>query len=105
VLPSAATIDAEQIHHRGGAMQQIEQLAVVRLQAVARGLLARRRLQEMRRQMRNQEAALAAVAFDGQGRDLDALNGLQQLRRPVAVPKGVHGVFPTDGVFQLQERR
>jgi hypothetical protein len=33
------------------------------------------------------------------------LNGLQQLRRPVAVPKGVHGVFPTDGVFQLQERR
>jgi hypothetical protein len=44
VLPSAATIDAEQIHHRGGVMQQIEQVAAVRLQAVARDLLARRRL-------------------------------------------------------------
>jgi hypothetical protein len=48
-LPSAATIDAEQIHHGGGAMQQIKQFVVVRLQAVARGLLAWRRLQEIRR--------------------------------------------------------
>jgi uncharacterized protein YqjF (DUF2071 family) len=29
------------------------------------------------------------------------LDGLQQLRRPTAVPKGVHGVFPADGVLQL----
>jgi hypothetical protein len=34
-LPSATTIDAEQIHHGGGVMQQIEQVAVVWLQAVA----------------------------------------------------------------------
>jgi hypothetical protein len=47
----------------------------------------------MHQQMRNQEAALAAVAFDAQGRNLNPLDGLQQLRRPAAVPKGVHGVF------------
>jgi hypothetical protein len=82
-------------------LQQIEQVAAVRLQAVARGLLARRQLQEMRRQMRNQEAALAVVAFDAQGQDLDPFDGLQQLHRPAAVPEGVHGVFPTDGVLQL----
>jgi hypothetical protein len=61
-------------------LQQIEQVAAVRLQAVARDLLAQRQLQEMRRQMRNQEAALAAVAFDAQGQDLDPFEGLQQLR-------------------------
>jgi hypothetical protein len=54
-------------------MQKIEQVAAVRLKAVARGLLARQWLQKMRRQMRNREAALAAVAFDAQGRDLDPL--------------------------------
>jgi hypothetical protein len=80
-------------------LQQIEQVAVVRLQAVARGLLAWRQLQEMRRQMRNQEAALAAVAFYAQGQDLDPFDGLQQLRRPAVVPRGVHGVFPADGVL------
>jgi hypothetical protein len=47
-------------------MQQIEQVAAVRLQAVAHDLLVRWRLQEMHQQMRNQEAALAAVAFDAQ---------------------------------------
>jgi hypothetical protein len=73
----------------------------MQLHAVARDLLARRRLQEMRRQMRYRETALAAVAFDAQGRDLDLLDGLQQLRRPAAIPKGVHGVFPADGVLQL----
>jgi hypothetical protein len=58
---TAATIDAEQIHHGGGEMQHIEQQvdattemvakmptlprsAVVRLQAAVRGLLARRHL-------------------------------------------------------------
>jgi hypothetical protein len=59
----------------------------MRLQAVAHYLLARRRLQEMHRQMRNQEAALAVVAFDAQSRDLDPLDGLQQLRRPAAYPR------------------
>jgi hypothetical protein len=78
-LPSAATIDAERIHHGGGAIQQIEQVTTVRLQAVARGLLAWRRLQEMRWQIRNREAVLAAVAFDAQGRHLDPLDSLQQL--------------------------
>jgi hypothetical protein len=82
-------------------LQQIEQVAAVRLQVVARSLLAQRQLQEMCRQMWNQEAALAAVSFDAQGQDLDPFDGLQQLRRPAAVPKGVHGVFPTDGVLQL----
>jgi hypothetical protein len=60
-------------------MQRIEQVTTVQLQAVAHGLLARRRLQEMRRQMRNREAVLAAVAFDAQGRHLDPLDSLQQL--------------------------
>jgi hypothetical protein len=58
-------------------LQQIEQVAAVRLQAVARSLLARRQQQEVRRQMRNQEATLAAVAFNAQGQDLDPFDGLQ----------------------------
>jgi hypothetical protein len=73
----AATINAEQIHHGGGEMQHIEQpvdattemaakmrtlprSAIVRLQAAVRGLLARRHLQEVRQQLRGQEAVVAA---------------------------------------------
>jgi hypothetical protein len=43
-LPAATTIDAEQIHHGGGEVQQIKQSAAVRLQVAARGLLAHRRV-------------------------------------------------------------
>jgi len=43
-------------------------LAAVRLQAAARGLLARRRLQKMRLEM--QEAALTAIDLGNWGRDL-----------------------------------
>ena len=42
--------------------------AAVRLQAAARGLLARRRLQKMRLEM--QEAALTAIDLGNWGRDL-----------------------------------
>jgi hypothetical protein len=53
--------------------------------------------------MRDQEAALAAVAFafDAEGCDLDSLVGYQQLCRSADVSKGAHGVFPVDDVLQL----
>jgi len=54
------------------------QSATVRLQAAARGLLARRRLQEMRRQMH--EAALTAIDLGKGGHDLAPSNGHQQPR-------------------------
>jgi len=54
------------------------QSATVRLQAAARGLLARRRLQEMRRQMH--EAALTAMDLGKGGHDLAPSNGQQQPR-------------------------
>jgi hypothetical protein len=50
--------------------------------------------------MRDREAALAVVAFDAKGCDLDSLDG--QLCRPADVSKGAHGVFPVDGVLQLR---
>jgi hypothetical protein len=77
--------------------------AALRLQAAARGFLARRQLQKAHKQMRDREAALAAVAFafDAEGCDLDSLDGYQQLCRSVAVSKGAHGVYPVDGVLQL----
>jgi hypothetical protein len=94
-------------------LQQIEQVAAVRLQAVARGFvrlqavacgfLARRRLQKAHKQMQDREAALAAVAFafDAEGCDLDSLDGYRQLCQSTAMSKGVHGVFPAYGVLQL----
>jgi hypothetical protein len=50
--------------------------AVLRLQAAARGFLARRRLQKAHKQMQDQKAALAAVAFafDAEGCDLESLD-------------------------------
>jgi hypothetical protein len=76
--------------------------AVLRLPA-AHGFLAQWRLQKAHKQMRDQEAALAAVAFafDAEGCDLDSLVGYQQLCRSADVSKGAHGVFPVDGVLQL----
>jgi hypothetical protein len=66
--------------------------AVVRLQAAARGLLARRRLQEMRQPMH--EATLATVDLSSAKRDLAPWDGHQQPRRPTAVFRREHGVFP-----------
>jgi hypothetical protein len=70
-----------------------------------RSFLARRRLQKVHKQMRDREAALAAVTFaftfDAEGCNLDSLDGYQQLCRSAAMSKGVHGVFPADGVLQL----
>jgi hypothetical protein len=50
--------------------------AVLRLQAAARGFLARRRLQKTHKPMQDREAAFAAVtsAFDAEGCDLDTLD-------------------------------
>jgi hypothetical protein len=45
--------------------------------------------------------AAVAFAFDAEGCDLDSLDGYQQLCQSAAVSKGVHGVFPVDGVLQL----
>jgi hypothetical protein len=77
--------------------------AALRLQEAARDFLARQRLQKAHKQMRDREAALAAVAFafDAVGCDLDSLDSYQQLCRSAAMSKGVHGVFPADGVLQL----
>jgi hypothetical protein len=68
--------------------------AAVRLQAVTRSLLARQRLHEMRRQMRDREAALATVIFAAKGCNLDSFCGYQQLHQLAAISKGAHGVFP-----------
>jgi hypothetical protein len=43
--------------------------------------------------------AAVAFAFDAEGCNLDSLDGYQQLCRPAAVSKGVHGVFPADNVL------
>ena len=75
------------------------QSATVRLQAAARGLLARRRLQEMRRQMH--EAALPAIDLSKGGHDLAPSNGQQQPRRPVAVSRREHGAVPAGGALQF----
>jgi hypothetical protein len=66
--------------------------AVVRLQAVACGLLARRLLQEMRQPMH--KATLATVDLSSAERDLAPWDGHQQPRQPTAVFKREHGVFP-----------
>ena len=69
--------------------------AVVRLQTAARGLLARHRLQEMRREMH--EAALTAVDL-GKGESFVApSDGHQQSRRPAAVFKREQGVVSAVG--------
>jgi len=75
------------------------QSATVRLQAAARGLLAWRRLQEMRRQMH--EAALTAIDLGKGGHDLAPSNGQQQPRRPVAVSRREHGAVPVGGALQF----
>jgi hypothetical protein len=69
---------------------------VLRLQAAARGFLARPRLQKAHKKMRDQEAALAAVAFafDAEGCDLDSLVGYQQLCRSADVPRECMVSFP-----------
>jgi hypothetical protein len=73
--------------------------AAVRLQAAARGLLARRLLQEMRQPMH--EATLATVDLSSAERDLAPWDGHQQLRRPAAVFRSEHGDFPAGSDLQL----
>ncbi|XP_066344351.1 uncharacterized protein [Miscanthus floridulus] len=79
--------------------------AAVRLQAAARGLLARRRLQKMRSPMH--EATLAAVNLSIGERDLawsvDLAwsDGHQQPRQPAVVFRRKHGVFSVGGELQL----
>jgi hypothetical protein len=70
---------------------------------VARGFLVRQWLPKAHNQLRDREAALAAVAFtfDAKGCDLDSLDGYQQLCRSTTVSKGAHGVFPADSVLQI----
>ena len=69
--------------------------AAVRLQAAARGLLARRLLQEMRRQMH--EAALTAVNLGKGGRIHVPSDGHQQSRRCSAVFMREQGVVSAIG--------
>ena len=73
--------------------------AAVRLQAAARGLLARRRLQEMRRQMH--EASLTAVNLGKGGRIHVPSDGHQQSRRFAAIFMHEQGVVSTVGDLQL----
>jgi hypothetical protein len=72
--------------------------AAVRLQAAARGLLVRQRLQEVRRQML--EAALVVVDLGTRGRDLALSDDHQQPRWP-AVSKREHGACPVSDELQL----
>jgi hypothetical protein len=72
---------------------------MVRLQAAARGLLARRRLQEMRQPMH--EATLATVDLNSAKRDLTPWDSHQQPRRPTAVFRREHGVFLARNNLQL----
>jgi len=73
--------------------------AAVRLQAAARGLLARRRLHEMRRQMH--EASLTAIDLGKGGRVLAPPDGHQQSRGSAAVYMREQGVVSTVGELQL----
>ena len=72
----------------------------VRLQAAARGLLARRRLHEMRRQMH--EASLTAINLGKGGRVLALPDGHQQSRGSAAVYMREQGVVSAVGVGNLQ---
>jgi hypothetical protein len=104
IQPRTPSQFLQAVRHRAKAATTTAQhQAALRLQAVARGFLARRRLQKAHKQMRDREAALAAVAFtfDAAGCDLDSLDGYQQLCRSAAVSKGAHGVFPANDVLQL----
>jgi hypothetical protein len=89
--------------HTKAATTTTQLQAALRVQAAARGFLARRQLQTAHKHMRDREAALAAVAFavDAEGCDLDSLDGYQQLCRSAAMSKGAHGVYPADNVLQL----
>jgi hypothetical protein len=106
-LPASSAAALLMTSTRPFAMETTEKMltrqvsVAVRLQAAARGFLARRRLQKVHKQMRDREAALAVVAFafDAEGCDLDSLNG--QLCRSADVSKGACGVFPVDGVLRL----
>jgi hypothetical protein len=82
-----------------GKMLSCKVSAAVRLQAAARGLLARRLLQEMRQPMH--EATLATVDLSSAERDLAPWDGHQQPRRPAAVFRREHGVFPAGSALQL----
>jgi len=66
----------------------IQASAAVRLQAAARSLLARRRLQKMRLEM--QEAALTAIDLGKWGRNLAPLDGHQRSRQLAVVFKRAH---------------
>jgi hypothetical protein len=89
--------------HAKAATTAVQLQAVLRLQAAARGFLARQQRQKAHNKLRDREAALAAVtfAFDAEGWDVDSLDGYQQLCLSAAMSKGVHGVFPADDVLQL----
>jgi hypothetical protein len=82
-----------------GKMLTCKMFAAVWLQAAARGLLARRLLQEMRQPM--YEATLATVDLSSAERDLAPWDDHQQLRRPAAIFRSEHGEFPTGSDLQL----
>ena len=65
--------------------------AVVRLQAAARGLLARRRLQEMCQPMH--EVTLATVDLSTAEHNLALWDGHQQARQPATIFQHEYGVF------------
>ena len=104
VVPTAATLQLTErkVIARASACQVF---AAVWLQAAARGLLARRRLQKMRSPMH--EATLAAVDLSIGERDLawsiDLAwsDGHQQPRQTAVVFRRKHGVFSVGGELQL----
>jgi hypothetical protein len=65
--------------HAKAATTAAQHQAALRLQAAARGFLARWQLQKAHKQMQDQEAAFAVVTFTFvvEGCDLDSLHGYQ----------------------------
>ena len=104
VVPTAAALQLTERKAIARA-RACQVFAAVRLQAAARGLLARRRLQKMRSPMH--EATLAAVDLSIGERDLawsvDLAwsDGHQQPRQPAVVFRRKHGVFSVGGELQL----
>jgi hypothetical protein len=89
-VPAAAAAALPQLVKKAFARENASHVsAAVRLQAAARGLIARRRLQEMRRQIH--EAALMVVDLGKGVHVLASSNGHQQPRRSAAVFMREHG--------------
>jgi hypothetical protein len=98
LLQIKAAVQHEQ--HKLALSARLQTSAAVGIQATARGFLARRRVQEMHRQML--EATLVTIDLSTQGHDLVLSDGHQQQHR-AAISKYEHGTCPTGDKLQLYD--